>query len=286
MDTVEDKTPKTKQMVAPGDAPQISISQFAQAYKAFKNTVSVLSEKFRRTETSVIKYLLENICEYRVKYLLEHGNNGNNRKFDRYFSVKHEFIKTKFVHKLTIALRNHAIKACIATEEKNRIGVFDVIIRTNGHVIFIEDSKQSKRIIIELKSGESVDLHQVERYIWECDTLFLIRLPFNQVIRITHDELQNYLTASLIDLMQRAAMITDTNSQKIAGPYCRGCPVSSCEFCKPDQNRQTVAYKTETITKDLLGLFYNVHECLDLAVEMIIRELQPNASQGANYDAK
>ncbi len=278
MEIVEDKTLPIKRMDAHTDIPQITINEFDQAYEEFKNTLAKLSEKFQRTETSVIKSLLENICEYRVKYLLEHGNNGSNSKFDRYFSIKHEFIKNKLLQKLTGALRRQGIKTCIATEEKNYVGIFDIVIHNKQMLISIKDNKLNRRIIVELKGGNSFDLTQIERYLWECDTLILVRILTKQVIRISRKQVEKYLTISLQDLKERTIDIAeDIEAQKIPGPYCRGCLVHQCEFYK-SENKRMIAYNNESMENDMISIFTNIHDCIDNAINIVIGELRPSGN--------
>src|SRR5574341_759814 len=252
---------------------------FQDIYQQFKNIVGELSTKYKRTPTFVIKTVMENSCDFSAKFLIEHGNYNSNDRFDRYFATKHEFAKNLLIQKLIKALRDLAIKAYVETEHKNEVGIFDTVIQNSGNIIFIEHGSQSKKIIVELKTGESIDLYQITRYILECDTLFVVRLLFNQVIRITRCELENYLINSLIGLGDRAITLTQLEATKIPGNYCRTCTVSNCEFYKPARNGRTISFNSESMRRDILSAFNNMHDCLDSAVDMIIRELNYENNQ-------
>ena len=251
---------------------QVGIS-FGNPLKMVLTKVDELSKLFGTPQTTIIKSLIDNPCEYSARHQIESPSYSSNQKFDPYFSTKHDFEKNRFVQRLSATLRQHGVQAFVTTEQRHIVGVFDVLI-SNSKFFLTISNKAGKKIVVEWKSGGSFSLSQLERYLWECDVLVLVRVQMRQVVKLARNDIEGYLTRSLVALTERALAITSANNmQKIPGPYCKGCPVEACEFYKQAAPGKIVTYSSQSMEQDLLSIFNNLDHCIDAAVKVIIKEL-------------
>jgi hypothetical protein len=253
-----------------------SSDAFEKHLSAFLKDIEELSARFGTPKTSIIKSIIDTTCEYRSRYEIENGyHNEPSQKFDSYFTIKHEFQKNRFVQRLMLSMRLHGLKAWISTEDKHIVGVFDVLITNSKFLVTISDKKGSKKIVVEWKSGATFSMSQIERYLWEGTTVVLVRVQMNQVIRIRRRDIEKYLLGSLVALTERVSSTSMTNAlQKIPGPYCTGCPVTSCEFYKTTSNGdKVISFSSDAMQKDLILAYMNLDRCVVEAIEIVIQEL-------------
>jgi|GEM_PF-6986495 len=264
------------------DSPAPDKGNENRVYSEFRGMIEDISRKFHTRQTTVIKSLIENTCEYRARHEIATPRYYSQQKFDKYFTIKHDFIKNKFVQNLSFALRLNGISACIATEEKSIPGVYDVLIRNEQGIITIRNEKNGKRICVELKGGASFGIDQLERYLYENDIVVLVRVLMNQVLRIRRTDIESYLNRSLLHLCNRTTLISGAGEngnlaalQKIPGPYCKGCPVGvDCQFFIQSTQSHLVSFSSKSMQEDLLAIFSNVDGCIDQATDIIIEELK------------
>jgi hypothetical protein len=254
--------------------PSLENETFGFSLNVFKAMVDDLSCQYEKPKTSVIKILMENTCEYRSKHeLLKPYSQYKAQKFDSYFAIKHEFGKCRFVQRLGFALKQHGLQACISTEKKHTVGVFDVLITTTRSLVTISH-KDGLKIVVEWKSGASFSLSQLERYLWEADVIVLVRVLLKQVVKISRMDIEGYLKRSLLSLSERALAISrDEHPQKIPGPYCKTCYFAECEFYKESTSQKTISFDSESMREDILSVFNNIESCIDETIKVVIAEL-------------
>lgn len=242
-------------------------------YTEFKSAISEISKKFNIRETTIIKSLIDNTCDHRARNEIESPKYVSAHKFDSYFRMKHDFEKNRFVQLLALELRHQGLQASISIEGKGVVGVYDVLIANGKSLVSISD-KGGKKIVVEWKSGAGLSLSQLERYLFECSILVLVRVQMNQVVRIARSDIGEHLKRSLVSLTERAQVVeAGENLQKIPGPYCKGCPVDGCEFRKEISTEKMVSFASESMEADLLSVFKNVDGCIDQAIKIVLDEL-------------
>lgn len=277
LESLDRSTERTIEKRPPEAPPRVQGPQskdFASSIDSFMSLIDELSLRYSRSKTSMIKNLIDNTCDYRTRYEIQSSTYHNSeQKFDSYFTLKHEFEKNRFVQTLCSKLRDRGLQACITTEEKHPVGVFDVLI-TNNKFLLMVSNRKGKNIVVEWKAGASFSLSQLERYLWACDVLVLVRVPFNQVVRIARGDIERYLTWSVSALSERAVVIdSDERLQKVPGQYCKGCPVQECEFFKHDPAGKIVAFNSDSMRDDMLSMFRNLDRCIEQAIDVVMKEL-------------
>jgi hypothetical protein len=223
------------------------------------------------------------IHEYELRHDTDSQEFESGQKFDAYFAIKHEFEKNIFVQRLSAELRRQGISALISTEEKHFVGVFDVIIINGRYSLTMSINKNGNKIIVEWKAGASLSLSQLERYLWACDVVIVVRVIMNQVIRIARSDIESHLIKSLEALSDRSLAIeSDQNLQKIPGLYCKECRAKCCEFYRePVEENRTVCLSSESMQADLLSLFSNIDACVEDTIRIVISELKANETESA-----
>lgn len=255
--------------------PALATNTFGHSLNDFILKIEEIAQTSSKPKTSIIKNIVENTCEYRARYEIDAPFSHMDQKFDSYFKIKHEFQKNKFVQRLCLTLKQRGLQTSIATEEKHAaVGVFDVLITNAPYLVKISD-KNGLKIVIEWKASSSFSLTQLERYLWEADTVVLVRAQLGQVICIRRKDIEQYLTKSLTALAERSAAISSGQDlQKIPGPYCKGCPVKDCEFYKASAaSKKVIAFGSETMQDDLLLAYNNLDQCIEQAIAVVVKEL-------------
>lgn len=97
-----------------------------------------------------------------------------------------------------------------------------------------------KTICIEIKSGQSIDLFQIERYLYESYLLIVVRVPTRDVVLIHQQNIATELIAGITSAKEKIDMLIDNNLTKVQGEWCRGC-TAECEFKKAEYNNNHVA---------------------------------------------
>lgn len=153
---------------------------------------------------------------------------SNYSNIDSLYLAKHEYAKTKLIDAIE---DRFADLVTVSSEHAVPNGKLDIVIKPGSKIIL----KYNKRTIaIELKSGKSADasmLFQIERYLPDCDVLIFVRIPTEEVTLIETDSIKNNLIQSMSRLNRKATRITNGQSIKVQGEWCRGC-TAECSFKK------------------------------------------------------
>ena len=95
-------------------------------------------------------------------------------------------------------------------------------------------------ICIESKSGQSNDLFQIERYLYESYLLIVVRVPTRDVVPIRQENIASELITGITSAIEKIDMLVHNNLLKVQGEWCRGC-TADCEFKKEGYNKNHVA---------------------------------------------
>jgi hypothetical protein len=85
---------------------------------------------------------------------------------------------------------------------------------------------------VEVKSGRSIDLFQIERYLYQLDILFVVRLPTQEVTKNTQKDIAQELHKNNLSLIEKIRQIKTQGPIKVKGEWCTGC-TAECRHKKP-----------------------------------------------------
>ena len=102
--------------------------------------------------------------------------------------------------------------------------IVDIVIQSEKIVL----NYHEKTIFIEIKSGQSIDLFQIERYLYESDVLVIVRVPTREVVVLHQSKLGDDLVKNINSTIEKINMLTVSDSfiLKAQGDWCKGCLVN------------------------------------------------------------
>jgi hypothetical protein len=210
------------------------------------------------TNAKILSILHNHPCPLKCANDLQNMQYNNN--IDPLYSAKHDYAKKKIIDALIYNLGPHA---SIKSEHKVSNGKFDIAIFYDKIIL-----KYHKKIIcVEIKSGKSIDLFQIERYLYECDLLVIVRVPTQDVTIIHHTNIVNELKAGILSAIQKISQLNASDPLKVQGEWCRGC-TATCEFKKQNNNNNTKASMA-----DLEDFFKDVNAVVDSTISLLKNEL-------------
>jgi hypothetical protein len=136
-------------------------------------------------------------CPCRLKCLhditkLEYTYN----KIDRLYLEKHDIIKKRLIDAIVCRFPG---KLKISSEHKINNGTADISI-SSDQIIRLNTGK---KVGIEVKSGKSIDLFQIERYLYELDVLLVVRVPTRDVVKISQKDIAEVLNKNILLLTEK-----------------------------------------------------------------------------------
>jgi hypothetical protein len=175
-----------------------------------------------RGAAKIISILQENPCLLRCFHEIRNTEYKND--IDPFYIAKHEYVRKRIIDAIRSSLP-HLIQ--INSEYETSTGKIDVVVLPDKIILIYN----SKIIGIEIKSGKSINLFQIERYLDEKDILLIVRVPTREVIAINSLPLRGVLAKNMNSISQKVEGIIANNKIKVPGDWCFGCPVE-CEFKK------------------------------------------------------
>ena len=88
---------------------------------------------------------------------------------------------------------------------------------------------------LKLKAGQSIDLFQIERYLYESYLLLVVRVPTRDIVPIHQANIASELIEGITSMIQKIELLSDSSSLKVQGDWCNGC-TANCEFKKKERN--------------------------------------------------
>jgi hypothetical protein len=161
-------------------------------------------------------------CPCPMKCVNEIKCSNYNNNIDRLYIVKHEYVKKKIIDAILI---NFGKLSSVKSEHKINNGTIDILISYEKIIL----NYHEKTICIEVKSGQSIDLFQIERYLYESDVLLVIRVPTREVVPFHQSKLVGELVNNIKVTIEKIDLLTAHDLLKVQGDWCKGCSVT-CEF--------------------------------------------------------
>jgi hypothetical protein len=176
---------------------------------------------------------------------------------DPLYLEKHHIIKKRLIDAIVCRFSDN-LK--ISSEHKINNGTADISISSDPIIRL----NNGKKVGIEVKSGKSIDLFQIERYLYELDVLLVVRVPTRDVVKISQKDIAQELNKNILLLTEKIQQINTQDPIKIEGEWCRGC-TALCPNKKPTYTGKPIATMA-----DYCEFIKNVN----IVVEKIIHELE------------
>jgi hypothetical protein len=136
---------------------------------------------------------------------------------DPLYREKHDYVKKRLIDAIVHKFSN---KLAVSSEERIDNGTIDICIYSNKIICI---NKEKKRVGIEVKSGKTIDLFQIERYLCQLDILIVVRVPTQEVTKISQNDIINELTNNNISIIKKIQQINEHGLIKVRGEWCTGC---------------------------------------------------------------
>jgi hypothetical protein len=179
------------------------------------------------------------------------------RKIDPYYITRHSIAVDLIVEALYERLTALQYNVSIGAEVPVKFGRLDVLLEQTSHGVQLCYS--GHKIGIEVKTGLSLDLAQIFRYILDVDALILVRTRPGQVIAIRQAELLEPLSALLSAWISRARRLLTNDA-----------PV--CNHHRRDSEWQFLA--SLALEQDIVSFAKDLHKILNQVLDLAVRELQ------------
>lgn len=183
------------------------------------------------TKASTAK-ILTNLQECPCLFKCDHeirNTDYSNTNFDPLYGAKHEYAKNKIIDAIVDRFTD---LIDISSEQSIPNGKLDIAIKPGSKIIL---NFNRKIIAIELKSGKSADakmLHQIERYMPDCDVLIFVRIHTEEVTLIETEPLKASLIENLSRVRRKIHRLTNGELTKVQGDWCKGCN-AQCDYKQP-----------------------------------------------------
>jgi hypothetical protein len=176
---------------------------------------------------------------------------------DRLYLEKHDIVKKRLIDAIVCRFPG---KLKISSEHKINNGTADISISSDSIIRL----NNGKKVGIEVKSGKSIDLFQIERYLYELDVLLVVRVPTRDVVKILQKDISQELSKNILSLTEKIQQINTYGLIKVEGEWCRGC-TALCQNRKPGYIGKPIATMA-----DYSKFIKNVN----IVVEKVIHELE------------
>lgn len=172
-------------------------------------------------------------CPCPMKCVNDIKNTDYSNDIDRLYIEKHEYVRKKIIDSIQL---NFGRSTSIKSEHKINNGTLDIVIKYDKIIL----NYHEKSICIEIKSGRSIDLFQIERYLYESYVLIVVRVPTRDVVPIHQANIAGELIAGINSMIKKIEVLNENNSLKVQGEWCKGC-AANCEFSKKISKNSHVA---------------------------------------------
>jgi hypothetical protein len=226
---------------------------------------AALSELTKATHASkarILKALGETACEKCILGELKAAPQYDRQQFDPYYNEKHEFAKRKLVHLLYSSLGDFAKQVNVRTEVSTQIGRFDVAV-----------SAANAEVAVEIKTGLTLNLAQVERYLASGKKIVLVRIPLEQVTVLRPGDHASYLAQSNEQHLAAVKRLLDGAVQPTPGPECSECPIYDCEFNAFKNHGVSKCITPHELGVDFGEFSRHLYPSLEKVVSVVITEL-------------
>jgi hypothetical protein len=210
----------------------------------------------KTSNAKMISILHQSPCRLKCLHDITSSEYTNN-SIDRIYIEKHDTVKKRLIDAILCRFQG---KLKITSEYKINNGTADISI-SSDQIICLNNGK---RVGIEVKSGKSIDLFQIERYLYELDVLLVVRVPTRDVVKISQKDIAEELNNNILLYTKKIQQINTYGLIKVEGEWCRGC-TAPCPNKKPGYTG-----KPNATMADYAEFTRNVN----IVVEKVIRELE------------
>ena len=221
-----------------------------------------LKLKSKSTSASILAILQKCPCLMRCEHDISNPSFDNN--IDSLYIAKHEFVKTKLMDTLVYKFGD---RMAISSEHTIKAGKLDIAILPDHRILL---KSNNENIAIEIKSGKSIDLFQIERYLFEIDKLVALRVPTQDVFLVNALSIENWSLRSIDLVTSKIDNILSGNLHKVRGEGCRGC-TAQCEYRAKSRHNNNGNHGPQL---DYENFVKNTYEVIDKAIAMVERELR------------
>jgi hypothetical protein len=172
-------------------------------------------------------------CPCPMKCVNDIKNNDYRNDIDRLYIERHEYVRKKIIDAIQL---NFGRSTTIKSEHKINNGTLDIVILYDKIIL----NYHEKSLCIEIKSGRSIDLFQIERYLYESYVLIVVRVPTRDVVPIHQTNIAGELIAGINSTIKKIDLLNENNLLKVQGEWCKGC-TANCEFSKKLNKNSHVA---------------------------------------------
>jgi len=232
------------------------------------------SLRARPSKARVMKLMGAHRCDVYIMKALE-NDHQEGKVFDGYWRDLHLAFETRLMESLSIELPKMGREVFISAEAPEDVGKLDLLLISNGHdPITIRDCLMRKTIGVELKTGYSWSMEQVERYLWKVDSLILTRLATADAVVFRRQELMPFLTRSLSDKIAKVKRFLNGDLKPLPSNDCFECPIQNCQFNMTNQGKgpEFILVKKEHFHKTP-ELMNNLYIAIDRTIDLILEEL-------------
>jgi len=233
--------------------------------------VDALVGKSGASKPKIMKIIEETVCE-KYAWALITGKRPTRQAFDPYYTQKHELAKRKLIQRLCSELQKVGKLATVRNEATSDFGRFDVLIVESNPLRIL--SNHGLEIVVEIKTGLSLNLAQIERYLSSGRTIILLRIPTEQTVTLRPSNCQQFLAESSQDRLDVINRLLNHCALQIPGEECSRCPVLDCSHNQWKETHQDSSVITpKDFGTDLSNFLDRLYPCINKAVRAILSEL-------------
>jgi hypothetical protein len=183
---------------------------------------------------------------------------------DPLYLQKHDYVKKRLIDAI---VRRFSNKLAVSSEEKIDNGTIDICIYSDKIICI---NKEKKTVGIEVKSGRTIDLFQIERYLCQLDVLIVVRVPTQEVTKISQKDIIQELTNNNFSTIQKIRQIKEQGLIKVKGEWCAGC-TALCQHKRAGHNT-----KSNPTLQDYPDFLRNVNVVTEKVIHQLDLEFGTN----------
>ncbi len=128
----------------------------------------------------MLALLGESACERSVLYTLSNPDAADRTRFDPYYGGKSELATTILLDNLKRRLENEGFKAGLATEVRDPVGTYDVVVVRGSPCLILKGGTTLARV--EIKGSLGLPMAQLTRYLLNPTPLILCRVALGTAV--------------------------------------------------------------------------------------------------------
>lgn len=216
----------------------------------------------------VVAVLNKTVCDEEALWLLRNRNIRAANLIDGYWTSKHEYAKQKVAERLANRLHDLRLPAEIVLESRGPNARQDILLTVKK-----PDGAVKKRVALEIKTGYRLDFNQLERLMWDNDTVVLIRTGTGHVTTLRSRRYDAILIESLRNKIGRLRRLIEGHSHTIQGRDCSICANESCPLIRRSAKPHRWILGNDDFDMDLDTFLRTLPSTINRAVELIAREI-------------